>query len=336
MEVVAGALHTVFPMDDSSRVGEARRHAAALAEQAGLDQSTAGRLAIVVTELGNNLARHATGGRLLLARSGATGVEVISMDEGPGMSDVERCMSDGYSTAGTPGTGLGAIKRMADDFEIHSAVPHGTIIISRLRSGRAAARHPHGVRVAGISIAAPGENVCGDSWAAGLNGERGSIIVADGLGHGPDAAEASLAATAAFSMEPAGGPKDLLTRAHEELRRTRGAAVSILHLDIAEATIRCCGAGNVLARVISGVSDRAVLTQHGTVGLQIRRPEEVLQPWPDHAVLIVHSDGIESRWGADRLMPVLGRDPQLVAAILIRDHCRGRDDATVVVMRREG
>ncbi|MDP3619200.1 MAG: anti-sigma regulatory factor, partial [Ramlibacter sp.] len=173
MEVIAGALHTVFPMDDSSRVGEARRHAAVMAEQAGLDEGAAGRLAIVVTELGNNLARHAMKGRLLIARSGAAGVEIISMDEGPGMPDVERCMSDGYSTAGTPGTGLGAVKRMADDFELHSAVPDGTILIARVRAGRAASRHPHGVRVAGISLAAPGEYVCGDSWAAGLNGVSG-------------------------------------------------------------------------------------------------------------------------------------------------------------------
>jgi len=185
-------------------------------------------------------------------------------------------------------------------------------------------------------LALPGETAGGDGGWAGLTSAGGSIIVADGLGHGPQAAEASLAATSVFGASPAAGPMDILARAHGELRSTRGAAVSILHLDTQADTIRCCGAGNVLARVISGMSDRSILTQHGTVGLQIRRPDEVTQPWPDHAVLVVHSDGIESRWGTDRLMPLLGRDPQLMAAVLIRDHMRGRDDATVVVMRREG
>jgi hypothetical protein len=99
--------------------------------------------------------------------------------------------------------------------------------------------------------------------------------------------------------------------------------------------VRACGAGNVMARIISGASDRSVLSQLGTAGVQIRRPEEARTAWPPHALLVVHSDGIESRWPATRLMPVLGRDLTLAAAILMRDHCRGRDDATVVVMRRK-
>src|SRR3954469_7596574 len=119
-------------MADASRVGEARRHCAQLAAECGLDEVVAGQLAIIVNELGNNLVRHATGGRLLVSgRPERREVEVISVDKGPGIADIQRCLGDGYSTAGTPGTGLGAVRRLAREFDIHSAVPQGTIIVAR-------------------------------------------------------------------------------------------------------------------------------------------------------------------------------------------------------------
>ncbi len=338
VELVHGALHTAFPMDDATRVGEARRHAARLSESAELDETAAGRVALIVNELGNNLVRYAKNGQLLLAaRPGSGMVEMISIDHGPGIPDIARSMGDGFSTGGTPGTGLGAVRRLAQDFDIHSAMGEGTVIVARVRGTIAPlqGREAHAVECAGIAIAAPGETVCGDSWAAGLNGTRGALMVADGLGHGPDAAEASLAALEVFGVDPMGALDQMMERTHAHLRHTRGAAVTMMRLDTGESSVRSCGAGNVMGRIVSGASDRSVLTQHGTAGVQIRRPEEAQTAWPPHALLVVHSDGIESRWPATRLMPVLGRDPTLAAAIILRDHCRGRDDATVVVMRRK-
>jgi hypothetical protein len=159
-------------------------------------------------------------------------------------------------------------------------------------------------------------------------------MMADGLGHGPDAAEASMAAVDVFRAHAMEAPSRLVATIHERLRSTRGAAVSVVRLDTAQSTVRACGAGNVTARLISGAGDRTIVMQHGTAGLQIRRPEEVTLAWPEHALLVLHSDGIETRWSAERLMPVLGRDPSLAAAILMRDHSRGRDDTSVAIARR--
>jgi anti-sigma regulatory factor (Ser/Thr protein kinase) len=337
LQTIVGSLHVVFPMGDASCVGEARRHAAQLAVQAGLASTEAGRLALVVTELGNNLVRHARQGRLLLAaRAGSGTVEVLSIDQGPGIADPARCMGDGYSTGGTPGTGLGAVRRLATDFDLHSAVPDGTVIVARVSAEQAPRQAPQqAVHCAGIAVAARGEMVCGDAWAVGLDGARATVMMADGLGHGPLAALAAQAAVDAFEQAPQAEPAAVLERVHAQLRNTRGAAVAVMRLDTGDNTIRSCGAGNVMGRIVSGIVDRSVLTQHGTAGMQIRRPEEASNAWPAHAVLVVHSDGIESRWSPQRLMPVLSRDPVLAAAILMRDHCRGRDDATVVVLRRQ-
>src|SRR3954465_996572 len=263
-------------MDDSSRVGEARRYALQLSHDCGLDEVEAGRLALVVTELATNLVRHAIRGRLLLsARMARCEVEVISIDEGPGIADIERSLGDGYSTGGTPGTGLGAVRRLSADFDLHSAVPQGTVVVARVRAQRPAPPEAESPIVVGaIANAAPGERVCGDVWAFALEGDKATVIVADGLGHGPDAAEASAAAIEVFAANPLLAPGQMLGRIHGRLRATRGAAVTIVQADVASASVRSAGAGNVVGRLVSGISDRTLLSQHGTAGVTIRTPEE--------------------------------------------------------------
>jgi hypothetical protein len=296
----------------------------------------AGRLALVVTELGTNLQRHARKGRLLIAaRPSARDVEVMAIDEGPGIVDLHLSMQDGQSSGRTPGTGLGAIGRLADDFDIHSSVPDGTVSVARVRSADAARSAGAWVRIGAVCLPAPGEAVSGDAWAAVRLGARFSLMVADGLGHGPEAAKASLAATAAFARDPSAAPREQVRQTHQALQATRGAAICALVIDAEASTLAYAGAGNVVGRVLSGVFDRSIVTQHGTAGLQIRQPEETASALPPHALVIVHSDGIDTRWRADRILPVLKKDPALVAAILLRDHTRHRDDATVVVLRRE-
>lgn len=95
-------------MGDASRVGEARRLAAELSTRLGFDATVAGRLAVAVNELGNNLVRYAQGGRLLLAArevSGNLAIELLSIDDGPGMDDLQACLRDGHSTGGSAGQG---------------------------------------------------------------------------------------------------------------------------------------------------------------------------------------------------------------------------------------
>lgn len=335
--MIRGHPHLAFPMEDASQVGEARRHAVQVARECGFHETETGRVALVVTELGNNLVRHARRGRMLIsARAEHRQVEVLAIDTGPGIADVHRCLGDGYSTGGTPGTGLGAVQRLARSFDIHSDVPQGTVIAARLQAGEAPPENAASLCAAGVSVPAPGETECGDAWAAVMDGPRAAVLVVDGLGHGPDAAHAAQEAVRIFSAEPWMAPREQLARLHAGLRGTRGAALTVLRADDEAGTVRSAGAGNVLARLVSGTSDRTLLVQHGTAGVQIRTPEEVTTPWPAHAVLVVHSDGIEARWKPDVLHPVLGRDPVLAAALLLRDHCRGRDDATALVLRRKG
>ena len=342
MEIAFGSVHTVFPMGDTSRVGEARRHGAHLASMAGFDEVASGRLALIITELGSNLVKHAQKGRLLITTRGfehqPSEIEVLSIDEGPGIADLERCMRDGFSSAGTPGTGLGAARRLADDFDLYSAAPSGTLIVARVRAKPRPEQSPEqsesAFRFGAVALCAPGESVSGDGWMAAFDGMKVSAFMVDGLGHGRIAAEAAHAALTQFKKRPTQDLAQLLQSAHEMLRSTRGAAVAAARLDGDAGQIHSVGAGNVVTRVLSGVSDRTLLTQQGTIGLTIRKPEVMSTAWPPHAIVVLHTDGILQRWPGAVLAPLLGRDPSLAAALLVRDFCRGRDDATALVLRR--
>ena len=124
-----------------------------------------------------------------LSRDSASGVEIMSLDSGPGVANFNECLRDGYSTAGTPGTGLGAVQRMADDVSISSTPGRGSIVLARVRS-RSAAKPPvrPTLRVGAVSLPAPGETVCGDAYAIRVSGQAARVLVADGLGHGPGGA----------------------------------------------------------------------------------------------------------------------------------------------------
>ncbi|WP_157900187.1 ATP-binding protein [Rhodoferax koreense] len=322
-------------MDEITRVGEARRHAALLMASIGFDTTTAGRVALIVTELGTNLVKHARQGKLLIASRSIGEIaemEIVSMDAGPGIPNLDRAMADGYSTGGTSGTGLGAVRRLACDFDAYSDLVAGTVIVARVRPQGASA--PGDFLCAAMGLAAPGELACGDGWAIAVDGKRAAVLLADGLGHGPQASEAAQAAVALFARQPFADLKRQVEDAHVALRMTRGAALSVVQLDRDEATIRSAGAGNVLIRMVSGTQNRSLMAQHGTVGVQIKRVEELQNSWPEHAMVVLHTDGVISRWPAEALTPLLNHDPGLAAAVLLRDYVRGKDDATVVVLRR--
>lgn len=348
--------HLAIAVTESSQVGEARRAAVGIAQALGHDEVAAGRVAIIATELGNNLVRHARGGVLLLAAveadDGSEVVEILSIDHGPGIANVATSMTDGHSTGGTPGNGLGAVQRLADaGFDLFSSVPQGTVILARTGGSARFANTSGGVAPhanaalrrtlsAGIATAMAGEHVCGDAWCVQHSEHGATVLVADGLGHGPDAAEASLAALEVLAglkaAEPVPPPGAVLDRMHARLRSTRGAAVALARLDANADTMIFCGAGNIAGRLLSGVEDRSLLSQHGTAGLQMRRVQEQVYRWPAHGMLVMHSDGLKTRWDLNATPAILKHHPAVIAGWLWREHQRGRDDASVVVLKKRG
>ena len=327
----------VIAVVDPSQVGEARRAVAALGSQIMLDQEAGGRVALVVTELASNVARHGGGGSLLVrAFAERTAIEVLAIDSGPGLGDVERAMRDGFSTGGTSGHGLGAVRRMSDVFDVFSRHGAGTAVLSRmlnLRPGGPA--NGNGLEVGVVNAPAPGERLCGDGWHQ-MRGERGtSFLMVDGLGHGPSAHDAARCAIEVCKQNAGRSPTELMTAMHSALRSTRGAAVAIAEFDDAGNSVRFVGVGNISCSVTSNEGSRSLASMNGIVGHEMRRVNEFTIPFENGATLVAHSDGLNTRWNLGQYPGIRPRHPALAAALLYRDHVRGRDDATVLVVRRK-
>jgi anti-sigma regulatory factor (Ser/Thr protein kinase) len=327
----------VFALDDPSRAGEARRTATTLATRLGASQADAGRIALVVTEATTNVVKHAEGGQLLLYGSqadGAWSVGMIALDRGPGMRDLRACFEDGMSTAGTAGTGLGAIRRLSTTFDAYTS-DAGTVVFAEI-DGPMPARRAAGPKFAigAVRVPHPREEVCGDDVAVMPMGEgRCMILVVDGLGHGLGAAAAAEEATRLFRAHPAAGPEAVMTMLHDGLRGTRGAAAAVADVDARTRTVRFAGVGNIAGCVRAEGRSHGMISHHGTLGHQAQRMHEFRYPWPEHALVVLHSDGVSARWDLASYPGLAEHHPMVIAAVLYRDHARRTDDASIVVVR---
>jgi len=322
-----------FQVSENSQRGEARRAAAAAAHTLGFDEQAAGRIALVVSELAGNLVKHAPGGGELLlrsvARNGALAIEIVTVDQGPGLGDDQRALRDGFSTAGSSGTGLGAVARLSDRFDLYTSPGKGTAIVSRIwRDGPPS---EPAVAVGAVCVAMPGERVSGDGCSVVDLGGRTRLLVADGLGHGAEAEVAASKAIAVFESDQRTSIGVLLDDIHRALRPTRGAAVSIAEIDPGRHSLQYVGIGNISGTIQSRDGTRNLVSHNGIVGHTIRRIQEFTYEFPAGSLVVLHSDGLKSRWTLDGYAGLTRKDPTLVAAVLFRDYQRGRDDATAMV-----
>ena len=326
---------TSIAVQEGSQVAQARREALACAASIQLDADSQGRVALAATELSTNLIKHGGGGELVVTprRDGTErAVELLALDSGAGMTDWTRCLDDGYSTSGTPGTGLGAIRRAAEVFDVYSRPSKGTAVYARIAARSAASHGVDGLTVAAISVAYPGETVCGDGWATMSTPTVLRLLVVDGLGHGLGAADAARSALDAFSLGRNDSPTASMTRIHDGLRHTRGAAAAVAELDPSARVVQFCGVGNIAGLIASSDGERHMVTHNGTVGHEARRIQLFSYSWPKGSVLLLHSDGLATHWRLQDYPGLLSCHPALVAGVLYRDFRRQRDDATILVV----
>jgi anti-sigma regulatory factor (Ser/Thr protein kinase) len=339
-----------FYISDPSEVAFARRRVTGLAQSLGLTATDVGNVALIVTEMGTNILKHAVRGELIAqetARNQNNGIELLALDTGPGMANVAECLRDGYSTAGSSGTGLGAIVRTSTLAEIFSLPGRGTAVFAQIVEGQApqlqfkkdpsklpSARMTEEFTTGVVSVAKTGQVVCGDGWAVSQQPPHYRLLVADGLGHGLMAAEASQRAIQIFHQHVTSPLGELFNAMHRALRSTRGAVVAVAEINRTEQQVHYCGVGNIGATLLTGQSSRSLVSLNGIVGHQLPTLREFSYPWNPQTLLVMHSDGLGSRWTVEHYPALLTRHPTVVAGVLYRDFSRGgRDDVTVAVAR---
>lgn len=330
---LAGAMTQVLLIEDGSQIGHARRIAQQLAERHGFGEVDAGRVALAVTELGTNLLKHAGRGelhlRLLAGRSGA-GIELLAVDRGPGFNQAQ-CMADGFSTSNTQGNGLGALRRQADVFDAYSD-PRGSVLLVQL--------FPRGVlppacRFGVSQHSLLGDPACGDVWHLAVDQGRISALVIDGLGHGESAEAAARAGEAAFAADPFLDAPLLITDMHRAMSGTRGGAAAVAQYDAVSGRLRFAGIGNIGASLVEPDKSRGLASHPGIVGVQFRKAHAFDFSEACGRLLVLYSDGLQSRWNLRDYPGIVNRHPAVIAAVLQRDFCRGRDDVTVLVVALE-
>ena len=317
---------------DTTQVAQARRATIELAGGLGLAAREIDRAALVATEAASNVLKHAGRGEVLLcAHAGAFPLlEMLIIDAGRGF-DALSAEVDGYSTSRTLGGGLGALRRLSSDLQIYSPPGGGSVVRIVVAAGHAPLPSA-AFEVGAISLPHPGETVCGDAFAWRIDGDRGLFVIADGLGHGSEARRASARVIEALpaASEP---PARLLEQAHAARHATRGAAVGVTVIDLAAGQACHAGIGNIATRIFDASGVKNMVSLAGIVGHNVRRFQSFDHPFGPHSLLVMHSDGLGTHWQLDAYPGLQVQHPAIIAAVLYRDHARGRDDISVLVAR---
>ena len=322
---------------EASQVAEARRRAVAAAQSIGFDETAAGRVALVVTELATNVVKYGVPGEILVGTfedATGSGVEILALDKGGGFSDLGSALRDGHSTGGSSGEGLGAVRRLSDAFDIASRPGVGSAVLARLSGVRTTAASS-AATFGAVTVPLRGETANGDAYAVHERSDGWTAVVADGLGHGPEAAKASEEALRWFRHHRDKSPGAILSAIHAGLPHTRGGAVSVARYDRDAGILTFAGIGNVLGAVVSDAVTKRTVSLAGTAGHAARRIQEFEYPMRPDDLFVLCSDGIVTGWSLDAFPGVAGAHPSLVAGVIFRDFARARDDATVLVVRGE-
>jgi anti-sigma regulatory factor (Ser/Thr protein kinase) len=339
METLISSLqpHSAFAITHTSDIAAARRAGQRMAGAIGMDETCSGKLALLISEAATNILKHASDGRVFVSevrRGEARGIDVVALDRGPGIGNLANALRDGVSSVGTAGTGLGAMRRLADEFDAYAPRDKGAAFFMRLWNG--APPPAPTVAVGAVCIPIAGELENGDAWAVAPLRNGVALMSVDGLGHGADAALAAGAAVATLAARPALAPAAQMDACHQSLRATRGAAMAVAQLDFGKDELRFAGIGNISACVIDGAARKQMVSHNGIVGHNMRKVQEFAHPCPPGALVVLHSDGIGTGWDLASYPGLAACNPALVAAVLLRDFGRARDDASVLVARYLG
>jgi anti-sigma regulatory factor (Ser/Thr protein kinase) len=335
-KIASGPMQQLFPITHSTDIAAARRAGTQLATEIGLDETITGKLAIIITEAATNILKHAGAGAVVLGVSGPEeqrGVDVLALDKGPGIANLSQSLRDGVSTTGTQGTGLGAISRLSDCFDIYTAPGKGAALYMHV-SANPEYGSKDAIQVGAVSLPIPGEDECGDGWAVAHAKGACTVLVVDGLGHGPEAARAARTAELTLHQRADLPPGRLMEAMHTVLRPTRGAAAALASLQVEGNELRFAGIGNIAVCVFSGDQCKHLVSHNGIVGHNMRKVQEFQHGFPEDGLLMMYSDGLSRHWNLSAYPGLQACHPSLIAGVLYRDFSRGRDDVTILVARR--
>jgi anti-sigma regulatory factor (Ser/Thr protein kinase) len=331
------ATHISFTADDRSYFSLIKKEIHRKATEAGIKEAKINALDLIVAEMTSNLFKYSNDGELLLgvfANGGSPYIELISIDNGPGMMNPAKMMQDGISTTNTLGHGLGSMKRLSDTFELYSQIGWGTIVLSRVYNEPDNVKGKNQVLIRPIVVYKPGEKTSGDGFVYKKTDKYIKLMLADGLGHGPEANLAINEAAKAFRVFPDYSPTETLRFVHNAIKKTRGAVINIIGYNFERKVWACAGVGNIAVRMFGPVSFKNHMSYNGIVGHNIPGTMNDQEYKADEFnQVMLCSDGIKTRIDMARYPMMYKYDQTVLAAAIYKDHARRSDDMSVVIAK---
>jgi len=334
---MVNATHISFTANDRSYFSLIKKEIHRLADVAGINAERVNELDIIVAEMTSNLFKYSDDGEILMGtfpNEGSPYLELISIDNGPGIANPARMMQDGVSTSNTLGHGLGSMKRLSDTFELYSLVGWGTIVLSRIYNTPPKSKAKNQVIMRPIVVAKPGETLSGDGFIYKKTDKYVKLMLADGLGHGPEANKAINEAAAVFKVFPDYSPTETLRFIHSNIKKTRGAVINIVGYEFDAKTWATAGIGNIAARFNGPVTFKNHMSYNGIVGHNIPNTMNDQQyPADQFNQVMLCSDGIKTRIDMVKYPQMYKYDQTILAAAIYKDHARRNDDMSVVLAK---
>jgi len=332
------APHVRFLATDRSFLAYLKKGISQIAFQIGFPVQRLNEIDLIVAEMGSNLIKHAGGGEILVRHFQTTdnaGIELISIDNGPGMVDPGRMMQDGISTAGTLGHGLGSINRLADFTQLYSLRGWGTIVLARIyKKPLVESRSEQNFDYRSVIVAKPGETVCGDGCYVKLTASHIKLFLGDGLGHGPEANLAVQTAINAFRLCADHNPVAIIRHLHRSVNKTRGLVGAVVVYDTQNKQWNWCGVGNISTRISGSLRTKNFLSYNGIIGMNLPNSmNDHTLPFEQGQLLLMGSDGLQSRWDIAKYTSIHRYDLSILAAAIYKDFARQTDDTSIFIGR---
>jgi phosphoserine phosphatase RsbX len=182
-------------------------------------------------------------------------------------------------------------------------------------------------------VAHQGETRSGDVAVFAPTAAGALACVIDGLGHGPEAADAAELCADVVRTNAEAGAQELMQICHEALLQTRGAVMTVAWFDLERSELSWAGVGNVDARLVrSGpeLREEVALVFGGVLGYRMPRVRPATMPLARGDLLVMITDGIDPA-----ISPALagGGAAQALAGRILDSHGKGSDDALAMVIR---
>lgn len=322
---------------NATGVVEARRKAKSAAARIGFDPLACEEIALAISELAGNLVKHAHGGKLVLTplvKGEEKGLQIESLDNGPGIVNVELAMADGFSTTGSLGVGLGAVNRLMDEFDIASPRGGGVQIVCR----KWARHYSPSLRACPLAFGAATRphlynDLNGDAFVIHSWAESALAGIIDGLGHGQYAHRAAQAARQYVETHYDRPLDEIFRGVGRACRATRGVVMALARFDWAQNRLTFASVGNIETRVFSRSGSFHCIVRRGIIGVSAPNPVVTEHAWAPDDWMVMHSDGLSTHWTADAIPGITAKPANVIAYELLRLLAKPEDDATVLVVR---